>query len=107
MVSSVVTVDWQETRKCPVGAFSMLPGRGLCQVLGADGADRIVAYRTFSGDSLWAATERVAARRLRELLPWSDLTGSRICVKLLRSNTVSTPTSLRYINDTRCLLSAP
>ena len=101
MLSSVVTVDWAETRKCPVGAFSMLPGRELCQVLAADGANRIVAYRALSGVSLSAATERVAARRLRELQPWLDLTGSRICAKLLRSNTVSTPTSLRYIDDTR------
>lgn len=99
--SSVVTVDWQATRKCPVGAFSMLPGRGLCQVLAADGVDRIVGYRAFFGDSLWAVTERVAVRRLRELQPWRDLTGARVCAKLLDSNTISTPTSLRYINDTR------
>ncbi len=99
--SSVITVNWQETRKCPVGAFSMLPGRGLCQVLAADGADRIVGYRAFFGDSLWAVTERVAVRRLRELQPWRDLTGARVCAKLLPSKTISTPTSLRYINDTR------
>ena len=94
-------MNWQETRKCPVGAFSLLPGRGLCQVLAADGADRIVGYRSSFGDSLWAVTERVAVRRLRELQPWLDLTGSRICAKLLASKTISTPTSLRYINDTR------
>jgi hypothetical protein len=101
MVSSVVTVDWQETRKCPVGAFSMLPGRGLCQVLAADGVDRIVGYRAFFGDSPWAVSERVAVRRLRELQPWRDLKGARVCAKLLNSKTISTPTSLRYINDTR------
>ena len=99
--SSVIAVNWQETRKCPVGAFSLLSGRGLCQVLAADGADRIVGYRAFSGDSLWAVTERVAVRRLRELQPWRDLTGARVCAKLLPSKTISTPTSLRYINDTR------
>ena len=98
---TVIAVNWHQTRKCPVGAFSLLPGRGLCQVLTADGADRIVGYRAFSGDSLWAVTERVAVRRLRELQPWRDLTGARGCAKLLASKTISTPTSLRYINDTR------
>ena len=98
---TVIAVNWQETRKCPVGAFSLLPGRGLCQVLAADGADRVVGYRAFFGASLWAVTERVAVRRLRELQPWRDLTGARVCAKLLPSKTISTPTSLRYINDTR------
>lgn len=98
---SVVVVNWQETRKCPIGAFTLFPGRGLCHVLAADGADRIVGYRAFIGDSINAVTERVPVRRLRELQPWHDLTGSRICAKLIPSKTVSTPTSLRYINDTR------
>ena len=98
---SVIAVNWHQTRKCPVGAFSLLPGRGLCQVLAAAGVDRIVGYRAFSGASAWALTERVAVRRLRELQPWRDLTGTRGCAKLLASKTICKPTSLRYINDTR------
>ncbi|MEX2258274.1 MAG: hypothetical protein WD672_06145, partial [Woeseia sp.] len=107
MVSRVVTLDCQETRKCNVGAFSMPLGGGLRQVPAADGANRIVAYRRSSGDSLWAVIDRVAARRLRECPSWHCLTGSRIYAKLLPGKTISTPTSLRYINDTRWLLSAP
>lgn len=83
--SSVIAVNWQETRKCPVGAFTLLPGRGVCEVLAADGADRIVGYRAVLGDTLAAVTERVAVWRLRELQPWRDLTGSRLCATLLHS----------------------
>ena len=75
--SSVIAVNWQETRKCPTGAFTLLPGRGVCEVLAADGADRIVGYRAVLGDTLAAVSERVAVWRLRELQPWRDLTGSR------------------------------
>lgn len=83
--SSVIAVNWQETRKCPVGAFTLLPGRGLCEVLAADGVDRIVGYRAVLGDTLAAVTERVGVCRLRELQPWRDLTGSRLCATLRHS----------------------
>lgn len=87
---SVVAVNWQETRKCPVGAITLLPGRGACEVLAADGADRIVGYRAVLGDTLSMAPERVAVWRLRELQPWRDLTGLRsrdIATQLDRFNT--------------------
>ena len=101
MNSVVVSIDWQETAKCPVGVYALLPGRGLCHVLAAEGLDRIVGYRQHVGAVVRAITERISVRRLRALDPWGDLTGARACATLRDTQSISTPTSLRYINDTR------
>lgn len=73
--AEIIQVNFAETAKCPVDSFALFPGRGLCQVIGAIGFDRIVTYRQDDNDPASETSERVSVRELKQLDPFKDMSG--------------------------------
>ena len=71
--AEIIQVNFAETAKCPVNRFALFPGRGLCQVIGAIGFDRIVTYRQMDDDPSSETSERVSVRELKQLDPFKDM----------------------------------
>ncbi len=95
-MAAVVKIDFNKTHKCPEGSLALLPGIGLCTVIGSTGFDRLMSYKQEPSDSKSEVTRTVPVQQLRHLNPWKDLTGSQNSDKFESTNRFYTDVILVY-----------